>query len=45
MLSIFLFTGLWTSLARMHFNEVSLEENLPDSKMLGLRLDGTASEL
>lgn len=27
MLSIFLFTGLWTSLARMHSNEVSLEEN------------------
>lgn len=28
MLSIFLFTGLWTSLARMQFNEVSLEKNL-----------------
>lgn len=43
--SVLLLTCLWTSSARMHFNGVSLKENVHGPKCWVLDLDGTAARL
>lgn len=44
-LTILLFTNLWTSLARLHFNEVALETHICTVEVLGPVLGGPATQL